>query len=464
MKVKELRTLLKLKDANWTIAEELDDALDVADLSADFATGDLPLAPGMLTARQPRMRRATDEGLRLWQPNTFPLFRNLVAALPRSWDWRDVDDKNWVVPIRNQGGCGSCAAFAAIGAVEAHWRIQQGTAELDLDLSEAALFFTNNRQCFPGDPNYGWPVPPALDFLIEEGACYEENYPYQPVNQPANLVEGSEWSFKIHGYDATTSHDLMKRWLCEEGPVISNFTVCQDFIAYWTGGCSGVYSHLTGEVVGGHWVLVVGYDDDQSCWICKNSWSTSSINDGFFRIAYNQCHIDDRMYLIQDVYQVFTHDELRYNPGTLRIVDEGARGWLLTDGFSRMKMFDNKEDARNGLRVARRYTRHGFIGRDNPRPNRIDYITEYWTGNSGLPHEPLTKTDCISYNANDVVAEDLDADGWRLRDGAHWMRLADDMNDALAVLRLIERHGRMCFIGRGNHRPNRKHYIMTYWE
>jgi len=41
---------------------------------------------------------------------------------------------------------------------------------------------------------------------------------------------------------------------------------------------------------------------------------------------------------------------------------------------------------------------------------------------------------------------------------------ADDMNDALAVVGIVERHTRMCFIGRGNRRPNRKSYIMTYWE
>ncbi len=376
MKVKELRALLKSKDAKWTVAEDIDDALNVTDLAADFGMGALPLPPGMLTARQPRMRRITEGYFRLWQPDTFPLFREAVSQLPQSWDWRNVDNKNWVVPIRNQGGCGSCVAFASVAALESHWRIQRGLAGVDLDLSEAGLFFINNRQCFPGDPRYGWWVPAVLDFLMDDGACYEVNYPYQPINQTANLVEGTEWSLKIKGYDGTTSHDLMKRWLCEEGPLVTCFTVYDDFFAYWNGGCSGVYTHLTGDVAGGHCVLAVGYDDDQSCWICKNSWTPRSGNDGFFRIGYNECGIDNRMYLIQDVYEVFTHDELRYDPHKLRVVYEGARGWLLTDGRSRMKMFSNKEDARNGLRVARRHTRHGFIGRDNPRTDRMDYITD----------------------------------------------------------------------------------------
>lgn len=464
MDLKELRTLLKSKDARWSVPDDLGDQLDMEKLSAEYGTGGLPLPPGTLTARQPRIRHVADGRFLLWQPNVFPLMREAVPQLPQTWDWRNVNNRNWITPVRDQGGCGSCAAFATIAALEAHWRIQTEQPDLDIDLSEAALFFTNNRQCSAGDPNYGWWNPAALDFLVDEGACYEVNYPYRPVNQTAQLVEGTEWSLRIRGYDSTSSHDLMKRWLCEEGPLITSFYVYRDFMAYWSGGARGVYSHVDGDLVGGHWVLTVGYDDAQSCWICKNSWVPRNDNDGFFRIEYNQCSIDDRMYLIQDVYEVFTHDELPYDPRKLRFVNEGARGWLLTDGVSRIKMFDNKEDARNGLRVARRHTRHGFVGRDNPRPNRMDYITEYWAGHSGLPYEPLTKTDCIPYNPNDVVAEDLDEQGWRLREGDHWMLLAHDMNDALAVLRLIERHSRICFIGRDNKRQNRKSYIMTYWE
>jgi hypothetical protein len=250
----------------------------------------------------------------------------------------------------------------------------------------------------------------------------------------------------------------------EEGPLITSFTVYNDFFPYWNTGANGVYHHVIGDVAGGHAVLCVGYDNNQSCWICKNSWAPGSGNDGFFRIRYGDSGIDGRMYLVQDLYEKLTVDEIAYNPNTLRIVDEGANGWLLTDGNSRMKMFDNKEDARNGMAVARRYTRQGFVGRENHRSNRIDYITEYWAGNSGLPWQPLTKIDAIPYNPRNVVAEDLDAKGWRLKEGNHWMVLADDFDDALAVLRIIERYTRLCFIGRGNKRPNRKQYIMTYWE
>jgi hypothetical protein len=157
-------------------------------------------------------------------------------------------------------------------------------------------------------------------------------------------------------------------------------------------------------------------------------------------------------------------DAIPYDPARLVVVNRGAIGWMLTDGVMSMRLFDNAEDARNGLRVARRYNRQCFVGRDNPRSNRRDYILEYWTGNSGLRWEPLTRTDAIPYSPRNVVATDLDAKGWRIQDGNHWMLIAHDMNDALAMLQVVERYSRLCFIGRGNSRPNRKDYIMTYFE
>ena len=71
-------------------------------------------------------------------------------------------------------------------------------------------------------------------------------------------------------------------------------------------------------------------------------------------------------------------DCISYNAGTLTITDEGAGGWLLSDGSSRMVMLDNRADAEQALGVASGSTRQCFIGRNNSRPNRKDYIVSYW--------------------------------------------------------------------------------------
>jgi len=464
--VKQFKDILKTKKATWKLRPELHDDLKISDISGEKVNlGSLHVVPGTITARMPRIRRPPDGAYRLWNPNIYPHLRPIIKKLPVSWDWRNANNHNWVTNTRNQGGCGSCVAFAVTAAVESHRRIETNQPNMNIDLSEASLFFVANRQCNPGDPRYGWWVNSGLDAMVDEGICAEEIYPYRDQNQQAVIAEGTPSTLKITGYDSTSTTSQMKRWLAEQGPLVTSFTVYNDFFTFFNNG-TGVYSHVTGSAAGGHAVTVVGYDDTASCWICKNSWGAKTAHpDGCFLIGYGECGIDSRMYLIQDVYDVITRDEIPYNPRTLRIVNEGANGWLLTDGRSRMKMFDNKEDARNGLRVARRHTRQGFVGRDNPRTaRRSDYIMEYWTGSSGLPYEPLTKTDAIPYSPTNVVVEDLDAQGWRVKDGNHWMLKAHDMNDALAILGIVERHTRMCFIGRGNRRPNRKSYIMTYWE
>jgi hypothetical protein len=101
----------------------------------------------------------------------------------------------------------------------------------------------------------------------------------------------------------------MKRQLSEHGCLVADFLVYNDFRFY----SGGVYEHIYGPKLGGHAVTVVGYSDVDDCWICKNSWGTdwgetedglpwidpvtNTIRQGgWFRIAYDECGIDDTMY------------------------------------------------------------------------------------------------------------------------------------------------------------------------
>jgi LysM repeat protein len=156
-------------------------------------------------------------------------------------------------------------------------------------------------------------------------------------------------------------------------------------------------------------------------------------------------------------------DCLPYNPHNLRIVDEGARGLLLTDGRMRMEMLDNKVDAQDALALAQRHTAQCFIGRGNKRPNRMDYIVEYWTGDSRLETK-IRQVDCLPYNPHNLRIVDEGARGWLLTDGRMRMEILDNEVDAKSALILAQNHTRQCFIGRGNTRPDRKNYIVQYWE
>ena len=79
-----------------------------------------------------------------------------------------------------------------------------------------------------------------------------------------------------------------KSILAAKGPMVAGLAVYQDFYSY----TSGVYRHTTGSLVGYHAVSVVGYDDNQRCWICKNSWGAGWGESGWFRIGYGEAGMD----------------------------------------------------------------------------------------------------------------------------------------------------------------------------
>lgn len=156
-------------------------------------------------------------------------------------------------------------------------------------------------------------------------------------------------------------------------------------------------------------------------------------------------------------------DCLSYNPNNLRLVNEGANGFLLTDGVSRMLMLDNLTDARNALALARRHTSHCFIGRNNTRADRLSYIVDYWKGDSGI-ETTLTNEDCLSYNPNNLTLENEGDRGFLLTDNVSRMLMLDNRDDARQAKQLAENNTKHCFIGRSNTRPNRRGYIFHYWK
>jgi len=156
-------------------------------------------------------------------------------------------------------------------------------------------------------------------------------------------------------------------------------------------------------------------------------------------------------------------DCIGYNPQSLSLKKRG-NDWVLMSGRSSMKRFANQADAQKGLAVARRHTRHCFIGRGNSRSDRKRYIFEYWEGDSGIESTVPGEEDCIPYDPDSLRIEKKRGVGWLLKNDRSSMAVFDTREDAQQGLAVARKYTRTCYIGRGNDRSNRRNYIMRYFS
>jgi hypothetical protein len=203
----------------------------------------------------------------------------MKGVLPARWDWRE---HSGVTPVQDQGNCGSCWAFASVGALEAAARLTDGVI---YDLSEQQLVSCNTfgygcdgggfEGCYDLFSTYGSIPEECMPYQAADGVvCTQDTWPPSVVASDFLLFDEGVESIKaaVHAY----------------GPVACAMYVFEDFAGY-TGGC---YSHSrAGDV--NHAVVIVGWDDEicGGAWIVKNSWSAGWGSLGYFTITYGSADI-----------------------------------------------------------------------------------------------------------------------------------------------------------------------------
>ncbi|MFA5033868.1 MAG: C1 family peptidase [bacterium] len=199
-----------------------------------------------------------------------------VKTLPAYFNWKNKNGVNWMSPVKDQKSCGSCWAFSAVGVVEALINIGENNPTLNYDLSEQTLV-----TCSGAGSCGGGYVDKALSFIQSTGLPLESCDPYTAADDGCSRC--ADWASqvkKISGYKSVSGANIKTVLL--ENPLSVTMQVYEDFW-YYSGG---IYSYQYGGAAGQHAVVVIGWDDANSCWIAKNSWGTGWGEGGFFRIAY----------------------------------------------------------------------------------------------------------------------------------------------------------------------------------
>lgn len=197
--------------------------------------------------------------------------------LPTSVDWRT---QNGVSAVKNQGQCGSCWAFSAVGALEGLHSIGSGSL---VQFSEQQL--VDCSQSFGNEGCNGGLMDAAFEYVAANGIETEADYAYRGSDNKC-AVNPLKTTFKIGGFvDVPQNVSSQLQAAIAINPVSIAIEADGFWFQFYLGG---IFNASCGTNLD-HGVLAVGYgvENGKKFWIVKNSWGGSWGEKGYIRIADN---------------------------------------------------------------------------------------------------------------------------------------------------------------------------------
>lgn len=208
------------------------------------------------------------------------------ANLPPSVSLRDK-----MPPVYDQGALGSCTAQAIAGAIE-YLRIKSEAAE---DFTPSRLFIYYEERVMEDSvkEDAGAEIRDGIKVVASTGAPHERVWPYDLARwsaKPSTQAYDDAKANLIGAYRKIDGSNLnaIKTALVMGLPVIFGFSVYEEFesdeVAH-TGFLRRPSS--ASQMLGGHAVMIVGYDDATQRFTVRNSWGEDWGDKGYFTMGYD---------------------------------------------------------------------------------------------------------------------------------------------------------------------------------
>lgn len=210
-----------------------------------------------------------------------------------SFDWRE---HGIVSPVRDQGACGDCYLFAAMGAYEAAYVIHNKQSP---DLAEQ--FMLNCSKQF--GCNGGWHGT-VWNEMKKTKVDIEPNYPYQAKKGVCKFSQvPGDYRVQELGYVKAEKNGIpdpqaIKNALCSYGVLATSVLVTRMFSGYKSGvfneGARGTTNHA---------INIVGWDNSKRAWLIRNSWGEWWGDKGYMWIEWGSNSVGSGTMWVEPVKQ-----------------------------------------------------------------------------------------------------------------------------------------------------------------
>lgn len=213
-------------------------------------------------------------GLQITNASQCGEFSDDGLEAPDVLDWRL---KNVVTPVKDQGQCGSCWAFAVTETLESAYAIKTGDLEI-LAPQELVDCDTNSFGCSGGYPEL------ALQYVEDHGLNLEKDYPYQAADGQCHETDSK---YKLDQcFDVPTNDEALLKKAVSKAPLTVVIEADQRVFQFYKSGV------ITADSCGqnlDHAVQLVGYGTENNVdyWLVRNSWGESWGEGGYVKLERN---------------------------------------------------------------------------------------------------------------------------------------------------------------------------------
>jgi C1A family cysteine protease len=226
------------------------------------------------------------------RPDRRDLLYAAIARPPRRLP-AEMDLRIGCSPVEDQGELGSCTANALVGALEF---LELKAGRPLVDLSRLFLYYDERAMEGTVGEDAGAEIRDGVKSLVKQGVCPEKNWPYRIASfakKPSAACYRQAAAHQLLSYHRIQSLAQMRGCLAEGYPFVFGFTVYESFESAAVARTGTVRMPGAGEqVLGGHAVMAVGYDDRAKRVLVRNSWGAAWGRGGYFTLPY--AYVADR--------------------------------------------------------------------------------------------------------------------------------------------------------------------------